>query len=75
MSAEFQNTATTESEPASTLAAVPVFFLARRILSRGWSLGVAALSVALPWMEYASRSLTEPLLLRIMRLLLPQETI
>jgi len=43
------------------LAAVPVFFLARRILSRGWSLGIAALSVAMPWMLYASRSLTEPL--------------
>lgn len=43
-----------------SLTAIPAFFLARRLLSSGWSLGVAALSVAAPSAVYAGMVLTEP---------------
>ena len=41
------------------LAAVPVYFIARRLLSRWWSVGVAAMSVAVPSSIYTSLVLTE----------------
>jgi hypothetical protein len=41
------------------LSAVPIFFLARRLLSTWWSVGVAALSVAAPSSIYTSLVLTE----------------
>ena len=41
------------------LAAVPVYLLARRLLSPWWSVGVAALSVAIPSSIYTSLVLTE----------------
>ena len=41
------------------LAAVPIFFLARRLLSRWWSVAVAAMSVAIPSSIYTSLVLTE----------------
>jgi hypothetical protein len=41
------------------LAAVPVFFLARRLLSRWWSVGVAAASLAVPSSIYTSLVMTE----------------
>jgi hypothetical protein len=41
------------------LAAVPVYFIARRLLSRWWSVGVAAMSVAIPSSIYTSLVLTE----------------
>jgi hypothetical protein len=41
------------------LAAVPVYFLARRLLPPWWSVGVAATSVAIPSSIYASLVLTE----------------
>jgi hypothetical protein len=40
-------------------AAVPVYFTARRLLSRWWSVGVAAMSVAIPSSIYTSLVLTE----------------
>jgi hypothetical protein len=45
------------------LTAVPAYALARRVLSQGWSLGVAALVVLEPWMAYASLTMTEALFL------------
>ena len=42
-------------------AAVPVYFLARRVLGGGWSLGAAALTVVAPWMGYSALVMTEPL--------------
>jgi hypothetical protein len=45
------------------LTAVPAYLLARRVLSQGWSLGVAALVVLEPWMAYASLATTEALFL------------
>jgi hypothetical protein len=45
------------------LTAVPTYVLARRVLSQGWSLGVAALVVLEPWMAYASFTMTESLFL------------
>ena len=41
------------------LAAVPIFFVARRLLSRWWSVAVAAMSVAVPSSIYTSLVLTE----------------
>jgi hypothetical protein len=41
------------------LAAVPIFFVARRLLSPRWSLAVAAASVAIPSSIYTSLVLTE----------------
>lgn len=46
---------------AMALTAVPVYYLARRVLTHGWSLSVAALSVAGPWSSYASLVMTESL--------------
>jgi hypothetical protein len=46
---------------AMALTAVPAYFLGRRVLSRGWSLGVAALAVSAPWLGYTSLSMTESL--------------
>jgi hypothetical protein len=41
------------------LAAVPAFLLARRLLSRGWSLACAALAVAIPSALYTGFVMTE----------------
>src|SRR5262245_15820052 len=41
------------------LAAVPIYLLARRLLSSWWSLGVAALSLAIPSSVYVSVVMTE----------------
>ena len=41
------------------LAAVPIYFIARRLLSEWWSVGVAALCVAIPSSIYTSLVLTE----------------
>ncbi|MGH3110203.1 MAG: glycosyltransferase family 39 protein, partial [Gaiellaceae bacterium] len=41
------------------LAAIPIFLLARRLLSAWWSVGVAAASVAIPSSMYASVVMTE----------------
>jgi hypothetical protein len=46
---------------AMALTAVPAYLFARRALPRGWALGVAALSVAVPWTAYAALTLTESL--------------
>ena len=46
---------------AMSLTAVPAYFLARRVVSRGWSLGVAALAVCTPWLGYTSLTMTEAL--------------
>ena len=46
---------------AMALAAVPAYFLARRLVSRGWSLVVAALVAFVPWTAYSALMLTEPL--------------
>jgi hypothetical protein len=46
---------------AMALAAVPAYFLARRIVSRGWSLVVAAFVAFAPWTAYSALMLTEPL--------------
>jgi len=45
------------------LTAVPTYLLARRVLSQGWSLGLATLVVFEPWMGYASLAMTEALFL------------
>jgi len=45
------------------LTAIPTYAIARRALSHGWSLGVAALVVLEPWMAYASLTMTESLFL------------
>ncbi|MBA3734348.1 MAG: hypothetical protein H0W90_03980 [Actinobacteria bacterium] len=42
-----------------SLAAIPAFFLARRLLSEGWSLAVAGLTAAVPSAVYAGMILTE----------------
>jgi len=46
---------------AAALAAVPAYYLARRLLTRGWSLAVAALTAVVPWTGYAALALTESL--------------
>ena len=43
------------------LASVPTYLLARRVLPRGWSAGVAVLAVALPSSAYTGLVLTEGL--------------
>jgi hypothetical protein len=48
---------------AMALTAIPTYALARRVLSRGWSLGVPALVLLEPWMGYASLTMTESLFL------------
>jgi hypothetical protein len=45
----------------ASLAAVPGYFLARRILSQNWSLAVAGLSVLIPGMSYSALVMTESL--------------
>lgn len=42
-----------------SLTAVPVYFLARRLLSQGWSLTASALSVLIPSMLYTGTLMTE----------------
>jgi hypothetical protein len=42
-----------------SLAAIPAFFLARRLLGAGWSVAVAALTVAAPSAVYSGMILTE----------------
>ncbi len=42
-----------------SLAAVPAYFLARRVLSSGYALAAAALSVAIPSMVYTATLMTE----------------
>jgi hypothetical protein len=44
-----------------SLTAVPAFYLAGRVVTPGWSLVVAALSVAVPAMAYSSLVMTEAL--------------
>lgn len=46
---------------AMALVAVPAFALARRVVPRGWALGVAALSALAPWTAYTALTMTEPL--------------
>ena len=46
---------------AMALTTVPAYLFARRVLPRGWALGVAALSVMVPWTVYAALIMTEPL--------------
>ena len=41
------------------LAAVPIYFIARRLLSEWWSVGVAALCLTIPSSIYTSLVLTE----------------
>ncbi len=42
-------------------AAVPVYFLAHRLVSRGWAFAVASLSVAIPSLVYTGMVMTESL--------------
>lgn len=46
---------------AMSLAAVPAYLLARRVVSSPWAVAVAALSVAAPWLAYTRFILTESL--------------
>ncbi len=46
---------------AMASAAVPAFMFARRVVPRGWALGVAALSVFAPWTAYSGLIVTESL--------------
>ena len=46
---------------AMALTAVPAFALARRVVPCGWALGVAALSVMVPWTAYSALIMTESL--------------
>jgi hypothetical protein len=55
--------AKTMNAVAMAVTAVPTYALARRVLSHGWSLGVAALVVLEPWLAYASFTMTESLFL------------
>jgi hypothetical protein len=48
---------------ALSLTAIPTYFLARRVVSHGWSLGVAALVAFEPWTAYAALTMTESLFL------------
>ncbi len=43
------------------LTAFPAFVLARRVVPRRWALGVAALSVIVPWTVYSALVMTESL--------------
>jgi 4-amino-4-deoxy-L-arabinose transferase-like glycosyltransferase len=42
-------------------AAIPIYFLARRVVTTGWSLTAAALTASMPWTAYAATMLTESL--------------
>jgi hypothetical protein len=55
--------AKTMNAVAMAVTAIPTYALARRVLSHGWSLGVAALVVLEPWVAYASFTMTESLFL------------
>lgn len=55
--------AKTMNAVAMALTAIPTYALARRVLTHGWSLGVAALVVLEPWTAYASLTMTESLFL------------
>jgi hypothetical protein len=55
--------AKTMNAVAMALTAIPTYALARRVLSHGWSLGVAGLVVLEPWTAYASFTMTESLFL------------
>ena len=44
-----------------SFTAVPAYFLARRVVSNGWSLLAAALAVAGPWFAFTSSVMTESL--------------
>jgi hypothetical protein len=57
--------AKTMNAVAMALTAVPTYALARRVLSHGCSLGVAALVVLEPWTAYASFTMTESLFLPV----------
>jgi hypothetical protein len=46
---------------AMAATAVPAYLFSRRALPRAWALGVAALSVSVPWTAYAALTLTESL--------------
>jgi hypothetical protein len=46
---------------AMAVTAVPAYLLARRVVPRGWALGVAALTVIAPWTMYAALIMTESL--------------
>ncbi len=46
---------------AMASTAVPAYLLARRAVTREWALGVALLSVAVPWTAYSQLILTESL--------------
>jgi hypothetical protein len=46
---------------AMAMAAVPAYFLARRVVPSGWALGVATLSALVPWTAYSALTLTESL--------------
>lgn len=46
---------------AMAFVAVPAFMLARRVVPRGWALGVAALSALAPWTAYSGLIVTESL--------------
>jgi hypothetical protein len=43
------------------VTALPAFALSRRVVPRGWALGVAALSVMVPWTVYSALVMTESL--------------
>jgi len=55
--------AKTMNAVAMAATAIPTYALGRRVLSHGWSLGVAALVVLEPWTAYASFTMTESLFL------------
>jgi uncharacterized membrane protein len=55
----------TQDAVVMALTAIPTYALARRILSQGWSLGVAALVVLEPWLAYSSLAMTEALFLPV----------
>jgi hypothetical protein len=44
-----------------SLAAIPTYFLARRVVSNPWSLLAAALTVAVPWFTFTTSVMTESL--------------
>jgi hypothetical protein len=46
---------------AMATTALPAYVFARRVVPRGWALGVAALTVMVPWTMYAALILTESL--------------
>lgn len=46
---------------AMAVTALPAYLFARRALPRGWALGVAALTVIVPWTMYAALIMTESL--------------